>query len=388
MYNPQNLAHNIKRFRKMRSLTQSQLAEMIYVTPQNISKWEVGISAPDIEKLCEIAGIFDVSVDVLLGITENHPKKAMLAIDGGGTKTEFLIFDRQGEVFENFVLPGSNPNSVGMDTTYAVLKKGIDSMLEKNICVSEVYAGISGIASGDNKKELLKLLKSTYRGINFEIETDIINTFYSIGECEHCIAAICGTGSVVYSKAGDSLKRFGGWGYLFEESGSGYSIGRDVLREALAQNDGIKEKTVLYSFVKERLNGNIWNNIDKIYSSGKDFIASFSKTAYDAYKSGDAQAKNIFIKNARGLAFFINEAAKNFPRGCNVILSGSVIQNNDFFCKTLRTQLNSELNTITPDVPPIIGAAAYCCKRFGKMNDSFWEQLKKNYINFQENNNA
>lgn len=388
MYNPQNLAHNIKRFRKMRSLTQAQLAEMLYVTPQSISKWEVGISAPDIEKLCEIAGILDVSVDVLLGITENRPKNVMLAIDGGGTKTEFLMFDRQGEVYESFVLPGSNPNSAGMDTTYAVLKKGIDSMLEKNISVIEVYAGISGIASGNNKKALLKLLKSTYRGISFEIETDIMNTFYSTGECENGIAAICGTGSVVYSKAGNSLKRFGGWGYLFEESGSGYSIGRDVLREALAQNDGIKEKTALYTLVKARLNGDIWDNIDKIYSSGKDFIASFSKTAYEAYKAGDEQAKNIFIKNAGGLAFFINEAAKSFPHGCNVILSGSVIQKNDFFYKALCTQLNSELNTITADVPPIIGAAVYCCKRFGKMNDSFLEQLKKNYINFREDNNA
>lgn len=125
MYNPQNLACNIKKFRKIRNLTQGQLAEKLYVTPQNISKWENGISSPDIEKLCEIARIFSISTDLLLGINDDVTQLLMLAIDGGGTKTEFLLFSMSGEIVENFTLTGTNPNSVGMENCLCILKQGI-----------------------------------------------------------------------------------------------------------------------------------------------------------------------------------------------------------------------------------------------------------------------
>ncbi len=71
MYNREKLAYNIKKFRKIRNLTQTQLAELLYMTPQNISKWELGISVPDIEKLCAIAEISEISTDRLLGLSEN-----------------------------------------------------------------------------------------------------------------------------------------------------------------------------------------------------------------------------------------------------------------------------------------------------------------------------
>lgn len=388
MYNPQNLARNLKKIRKMHNMTQNQLAEMLFATPQNVSKWETGISAPDVEKLCEIAHIFGTSADTLLGITGNRSGKAVIAIDGGGTKTEFLVFGENGEIFGNFVLRGSNPNSVGMEIAYEILKNGIDSVLEKNVNVTAVYAGIAGTASGNNKKTLLKMLKNCYRGIDIDIESDIINTFYGTGEGGDGIAAICGTGSVVYTKENDCLRRFGGWGYLLGEAGSGYSIGRDFLREALAQGDGIRKKTILSDLAKARLNGDIWANLDKIYSSGKDFIASFSKTAYEAYKAGDKNAEKIFAENAEGLAFFINEAAKSFPHGCGVILSGSVIRDNEFFREALCEGLKPGLTAIIADTPPIIGAAAYGLKLFGNADCNFFDTLKKNYIRLREDNNA
>ncbi len=61
------LAENIKRFRKEHSFTQEQLAEMLGVTVGAVYKWEAGLSMPEIRLLMELADIFNVSVDVLLG---------------------------------------------------------------------------------------------------------------------------------------------------------------------------------------------------------------------------------------------------------------------------------------------------------------------------------
>ncbi len=61
------LAENIRAFRKERSLTQEQIAEVLGVTAGAVHKWEAKMSVPDLELIVEMADLFDTSVDVLLG---------------------------------------------------------------------------------------------------------------------------------------------------------------------------------------------------------------------------------------------------------------------------------------------------------------------------------
>lgn len=61
------LADNIRRFRKERSLTQEQLAEVLGVTVGAVYKWEARLSQPELSMVMELADFFDTSVDVLLG---------------------------------------------------------------------------------------------------------------------------------------------------------------------------------------------------------------------------------------------------------------------------------------------------------------------------------
>lgn len=58
---------NLKYLRKRDNLTQEELAEKLNVSRQSITKWESGNSLPDIEKIKEIAYIFSISVDSLIG---------------------------------------------------------------------------------------------------------------------------------------------------------------------------------------------------------------------------------------------------------------------------------------------------------------------------------
>lgn len=61
------LAENIKYLRESRMITQSELADVLYVTPQSVSRWENGMAYPDIEKLPDIARYFGVTIDELIG---------------------------------------------------------------------------------------------------------------------------------------------------------------------------------------------------------------------------------------------------------------------------------------------------------------------------------
>ena len=61
------LSENIRTFRKQRSLTREQLAEVLDVTPGAVYKWEAKLSVPELPMIMKLADFFDTSVDVLLG---------------------------------------------------------------------------------------------------------------------------------------------------------------------------------------------------------------------------------------------------------------------------------------------------------------------------------
>lgn len=66
------LAENIKKFRKEQAFTQEQLAEALGVTVGAVYKWEAGLSTPEIKLIMELADVFEVSVDVLLGYEQQN----------------------------------------------------------------------------------------------------------------------------------------------------------------------------------------------------------------------------------------------------------------------------------------------------------------------------
>ena len=61
------LSENIRTFRKQKSLTREQLAEVLGVTPGAVYKWEAKLSVPELPVIIRLADFFDTSVDVLLG---------------------------------------------------------------------------------------------------------------------------------------------------------------------------------------------------------------------------------------------------------------------------------------------------------------------------------
>ncbi len=73
-----NLHENIRLFRKERSLTQEQLAEAMQVSPGVISKWELGLSTPEVGTILDLADFFGTSVDVLLGYQLRDRSRALL----------------------------------------------------------------------------------------------------------------------------------------------------------------------------------------------------------------------------------------------------------------------------------------------------------------------
>ncbi len=57
---------NIRTFRENKNITQSELAERLFVTRQAVSNWENGKTEPDIDTLNKIATVLEISVEELI----------------------------------------------------------------------------------------------------------------------------------------------------------------------------------------------------------------------------------------------------------------------------------------------------------------------------------
>ena len=105
----ETLNERIKKLRKEKGLTQSQLADKLGVTDKAVSKWEVGEANPDISLLVNLANIFDVSVDYLLtGKVEesisledmDEHKRALYLIK----KDDLGLFEKYGYIGSSILL--------------------------------------------------------------------------------------------------------------------------------------------------------------------------------------------------------------------------------------------------------------------------------------------
>lgn len=380
MHDINRLAQNIRDFRCQRRMTQGELADKLFVTTQNVSKWERGKSAPDVENLCKLAAALQVSVDALLGYcVPSEEGKVLLAVDGGGTKTEFVLFTESGQVLERLTLGGSNPNSVGMEKTLETLSEGVEKMLAVRSDLAAFYAGVAGCTNLEHQRTIRTYMKKRFPGMGFDIQSDILNVMHS-AECgEKCITVICGTGSIVYVRTGEGMHRLGGWGYLFDSAGSGYDLGRDAVCAALAQNDGIGPETRIKPLLEARLGGNVWAMVNRLYAMPKDQIAALSSIVLQAWDEGDAVAAQILQKNMDRLAFLINSAVEKYDCGEDVIFAGGLTARRDLLEKLLFPKIAPHLKPVFASLPQIYGACICCVRQFGQQKDGFEENFSISY---------
>lgn len=62
------IGETIRKMRRARDITQEELAELLHITPQAVSRWETDATTPDVGSLIGLARIFDCTTDDILGM--------------------------------------------------------------------------------------------------------------------------------------------------------------------------------------------------------------------------------------------------------------------------------------------------------------------------------
>ncbi len=304
----------------------------------------------------------------------------IIAIDGGSTKTDFVLCDVRGMVLKRLLFESSNPNVVGMKQSQNVLFEGISRLIREynitqysSICM---FAGISGGSTGGNQLEIAKFLNTAFAGAVVEVDSDAVNAMNLGLKDGNGISVIAGTGSIVFARSNGVFHRIGGWGYLFDMAGSGYDLGRDAIYAALCEYDKTGRQTLITKLLEQEMGGSIADGLDKLYREDKRYIASFAPVVFHAYDMGDAVANEIIQKTVVRLKKMIDTAAQYFTtKSVNVSCTGGLFQS---AIMKQRIAENSPHHFIFPALPPVYGAVWQACKMAGyQMPDCFEDNFIK-----------
>lgn len=338
-------------------MTQRELGEAMGYSEKTVSKWESGgVIAPSVV-LPKLAAV--LKTDINSFFSERADEVYYLGVDGGGTKTDFALSDSDGRVIAHVSLEGCNPNDVGLKNATDIISRGI-SLVCADIPTSKIYAffGIAGGTTGD-MCERISVFLDKFGFAAYGNGNDADNALsVALGE-ENGTVVIIGTGSVAFSRVDGVLHRRGGFGYLFEDGGSGFSIGRDALMHALTTEE-CGSDTVLAECVRKIADGNIIPYLSELYKGGKRKIASFAPAVFEAFRAHDPVAEEIINRNMAAIARLIESSPITDPlrEKQRVYVVGGLVGELDIILPFINHNLSCpEKYEITAvSTPPYVGA--------------------------------
>lgn len=295
----------------------------------------------------------------------------VLAIDGGGSKTQVVCADETGQVVgEGFSGPTSlevtNPGAASFN-----LREAIRQAIEKLPPAATITKAVMGLAGLDSPAEEVLARQAfspcldAFPGISFILVNDIVIALEGGTSKSDAIALISGTGSNCYGRnqQGQTAKS-GGMGWLLTDQGSGYAIGRATLRMAVKSYDGRIKKSQIEQLVCEHFRiSSIADLENKIYSPqlSKTEVAELAQVCLRSFDQGDEVAKGIFDHSVNELGIMAETVIRKInlddkPFDC--VLAGSITK-----IAYVQSQLTERLaksfpqmQVIVPTTAPVHGA--------------------------------
>jgi N-acetylglucosamine kinase-like BadF-type ATPase len=362
---------NVRRLRKKLNITQKSLADAIGYSEKTVSKWETEGSIPSIDALFRIANIFRVGLEELFRCDESV---YYLGIDGGGTKTELALSDPEGKIVSRLFMDGCNPNTVGIERTKRIIEDGIIQAC-KDVPLSSVvvYAGIAGCASEIYADEIKTMLEKMSFAA-FDVGSDNNNIVAAgLGNNEG-ITMILGTGICSYVVKKEETKRIAGWGYLFDNGGSAFHIGRDAINAYFSAYDGTGEETTLVQRIKQTFGYSNEELLKYLYSGGNKLVSSYAMYVFEEAEKGDKVSVSILKKHIAEIARLIRASLSHFSdydKKIPVILGGG-LTNQALLLPYLLDELGDDIKSCSIqvlDVPPVNGALELAKSLWRKRNN-------------------
>lgn len=282
-----------------------------------------------------------------------------LGVDGGGTKTDLLVGPSSGEPVRRLRLGGGNVSSLGEDRATAFFGDAIAEASAGLPPLAGAFLGLAGSAADDIGARVAARLRARFPGLPLEIGPDIRCVIEAAEADGGCVAAILGTGGCVYADDGASLHRYGGWGWLFGDPGSGFALGLDAIRARLAFDEGFGPGGPLVDAVGAAFGRRVLDCIPAIQNGDRGRVAALAPIVLDAVAAGDPVARGILDRNLEGVATLVRAARAAHPAAAAgpIVLGGGLCARADLLGPALRAALGPDAPApLFPTRDPVFGA--------------------------------
>jgi N-acetylglucosamine kinase-like BadF-type ATPase len=288
-----------------------------------------------------------------------------LGIDGGGTKTKFLLGDEQRVLAEANV-GGSNILRSGVESVRAFVRAGCSEVCKAaGVHASAISCTVAGIAGSSNEEvraTLLAMLRETIPG-EIVIVGDMVIAHQAALDGAPGVLVNSGTGSIAYGKnAKNEAARAGGWGFAISDEGSGHWIGRAAIAIAMRRYDSRQDDGFL-QHLKTAIGADEIEDLARFANStaNPDFAKAFPAVLALAER-GDATAREILKRAGAELAelgltvttrLFDQSESVSVAAGGGVFRSSSMVF--ESFSKTLAAE-RPGLQVSLSEADPAVGA--------------------------------
>ncbi len=237
-----------------------------------------------------------------------------LGVDGGGTKTAFVLLDEAGRTVAEATGPTSYGFADGGEAVRRVLTEGVAAVTAAaGIGPEEVdhaFFALPGYGESSAELPLLDRLPGEVLGHDrYDVGNDMVAGWAGSLAGADGVNVVAGTGSIAYGEWAGRSARAGGWSELIGDEGSGYWTAIRGLNAFSRMSDGRLPVGPLHERMRRALGAAI--DLDVVglvvgtWAGDRTRIAALSRTVVEAADDGDAAAQSIVAEAGTELAALV-----------------------------------------------------------------------------------
>src|SRR6266566_3763280 len=292
-------------------------------------------------------------------------KEKILGVEGGGTKTAWVLVERTGaggaesvsqlRMLDQGRLPPSNVRLETPDRLRAIFCE-----LPREIDRAGIF--LAGCGTAEDRQSLSRLCAEIWPNARIVSGSDRESGLAAALEHGDGIVVNAGSGSSVTGRRGDRIENAGGWGHVLGDTGGGYFLSIRALRLILREYDLHRAEM---QFTAKILHALSLNNLDELVrwaqTADKTEIAMLAPIVFEAAASGDARVMEIIESGAQVLSEYTEAvAARLHLLAPKVMLLGGLFHRDSIYTHAFRRRLKKNLpdaRVATAERPPELGAA-------------------------------
>jgi N-acetylglucosamine kinase-like BadF-type ATPase len=239
-----------------------------------------------------------------------------LGFDGGGTKTDCVLIDREGRILAESRAGPSNPGRAGFTKACASLGEAAQRALAfarvDPDLVSSVCAGLAGAARPHATRRVTIFLERVFPKAAVRVTTDLeIALAAAVGSGEG-IVLVAGTGSAAFGRNHEGRTvRAGGLGPKMGDEGSAYDIGRRAIEAVARAQRQQGPPTILAETILPALEAPDWNTLsERIAQAPYLVFPRVFPLVAEAAQAGDGPSQEILQTAAEALAGLARSVAE------------------------------------------------------------------------------